>query len=192
MARFSTRQKTPSARVAAQPSDTGRNVRVRRNPVRLQPPRTPIPHHSDSVVSDVAPSVSSAAALSVAPDVLASAVPQAVGQVLQPLMERVEQLESAAAVVPPVNSSSVHALGHPPAARPSLSVRDKLRGRIERGEFIDFDDLLPDQLGVEPDVVQLAVGANRSVQLVQKPTQAQRRHVHDVASWLERLLSTLQ
>ena len=221
MARFSTRQKTPSARVAAQPSDTGRNVRVRRNPVRLQSPRTPIPPHSDSVVSDVAPSVSSAAALnvapdpgaatqtsaagsnararptpvrrqptgtplsssaasvvsdvapsvssaaalSVAPDVLASAVSQTVGQVLQPLMERVEQLESAAAVVPPVNSSSVHALGHPPAARPSLSVPDELRGRIERGEFIDFDDLLPDQLGVEPDVVQLAVGANRSVQL---------------------------
>ena len=97
--------------------------------------------------------------LSVAPDVLASAVSQAVGQVLQPLMERVEQLESAAAVVPPVNSSSVHAVGHPPAARPSLSVLpDKLRGRIERGEFIDFDDLLPDQLGVERDVVQLAVG----------------------------------
>ena len=116
---------------------------------------------------------------------LASAVSQTVGQVLQPLMERVEQLESAAAVVPLVNSSSVHALGHPPAARPSLSVHDKLRGRIERGEFIDCDDLLPDQLGVEPDVVQLAVGANRSVQLVQKPTQAQRRHVHDVASWLE-------
>ena len=119
-------------------------------------------------------------------DVLASAVSQVVGQVLQPLMERVEQLESAAAVVPPVNSSSVHAVGHPPAARPSLSVLpDKLRGRIERREFIDFDDLLPDRLGVEPDVVQLAVGANRSVQLVQKPTQAQRRHVHDVASWLE-------
>ena len=93
-----------------------------------------------------------------APDVLASAVSQAVGQVLQPLMERVEQLESAAAVVPPVNSSSVHAFGYPPAARPSLSVPDKLRWRIERGEFIDFDDLLPDQLGVEPDVVQLAVG----------------------------------
>ena len=67
MARFSTRQKTPSAKVAAQPSDTGRNVRVRRNPVHLQPPRTPIPPHSDSVVSDVAPSVSSAAALNVAP-----------------------------------------------------------------------------------------------------------------------------
>ena len=68
MARFLTRQKTPSARVAAQPSATGRNVRVRRNPVRLQSPRTPIPPHSDSVVSYVAPSVSSAAALNVAPD----------------------------------------------------------------------------------------------------------------------------
>ena len=100
-------------------------------------------------------------------------------------MERAEQLESAAAIVPPVNSSSVHALGHPSAAYPSLSVSDKLRGRIERGEFIDFDDLFPDQLGVEPDVVQLAVGANHSVQLVQKPTQAQHRHTHDVASWLE-------
>ena len=65
MARFSTRKKTPSARVAAQPSDTGRNVRVRRNTVRLQPPRTPISPHLDSVVSDVAPSVSSAAALNV-------------------------------------------------------------------------------------------------------------------------------
>ena len=68
MARFSIRQKTPSARVAAQPSDTGCNVRVRRNPVRLQSPRTPIPPHSDSVVSGVASSVSSAAALNVAPD----------------------------------------------------------------------------------------------------------------------------
>ena len=212
MARFSTRQKTPSPRVAAQPSDTERNVRVRRKPVRHQPPRTPIPH-SDSVVSDIAPSVFSAAALnaapdpgaatqtsaagsnararpnpvcrqptgtplssstasvvsdvvpsvfsaaalSVVPDELASAVSQAVGTVLQALMERVEQLESAAAVVLPVNSSSVHALGHLPAARPSLSVPAKLRGQILRGEFIDFDDL-PDQLGVEPDVVQLAVG----------------------------------
>ena len=34
-------------------------------------------------------------------------------------------------------------------------------------------------------MVQLAVGANRSVQFVQKPTQAQRPHVHDVASWLK-------
>ena len=170
---------------ATQTSAAGSNARARPNHVRRQPTGTPLSFSTASVVSDVAPSVSSAAALSMAIDVLASAVSQAVGQVLQPLMERVQQLESAAAVVPPVNSSSVHALGLPPAARPSLSVPDKLRGRLLRGEFIDFDDLPPDQLGVEPDVVQLAVGANLSVQLVQKPTQAQRRHVHDVASWLE-------
>ena len=175
----------PDPGAATQTLAAGNNARARPTPVRRQPTGTPLSSSAASVVSDVAPSVSSATALSVAPDVLASAVSQAVGHVLQPLMERVEQLESAPAVVPPVNSSSIHALGHPLAARWSLSVPDKLRGRIERGEFIDFDDLLPDKLGVEPDVVQLAVGANRSVQLVQKPTQAQRRHVHDVASWLE-------
>ena len=80
----------PEPGAATQTLATGSNARARPTPVCRQPTWTPLSSSTASVVSDVALSVSSAAALSVAPDVLASAVSQAVGQVLQPLMERVE------------------------------------------------------------------------------------------------------
>ena len=80
----------PDPGTATQTSTAGRNAHARPTPVRCQSTWTPLSSFTASDVSDVAPTVSSAASLSVAPDVLASAVSQVVGQVLQPLIERVE------------------------------------------------------------------------------------------------------
>lgn len=80
---------------------------------------------------------------------------------------------------------------HLPSALPArlpLAVPPRVQDRILRGEFIDLDDLLQDQLQAnEDEVVQVAVTSGRPLQLVtnrRRPATVKRR-VHDLATWLE-------
>ena len=147
------------------------------------------------------------------------ALTQAISVALQPLVERVERLEStssprlASSIVCTANpafgdggvpSNSQPSSTYPaPAAQVSAlpassrtprsnlpHVPARIRDRITRGEFVDFDNLLPDVVGAdleEEDVVQLSMQSGWPVQLVHKSPShtTPRRRVHDIATWLE-------
>ena len=82
-----------------------------------------------------------------------------------------------------------------------LPVPTRLRDRIIRGEFVDFDDLLLDSVGTsfENQVVQLNFGTGSPVEItVDGNNSAEQSHrfgggaqghvkrrVHDLATWLE-------
>eukprot|EP00117_Sycon_ciliatum_P005525 scpid28772/ scgid9436/ len=97
------------------------------------------------------------------------------------------------ATAAPVLPVSVPAASHPTQQWPSSGdlpvVPPRLRDRIVRGEFTELSDLLPESLGFEGDhdVMQLDVGAGRSVQLVPKSSHRQpaKRHIYDLATWVE-------
>ena len=124
---------------------------------------------------------------------------QAVSTAVQPLLERVERLESAASSSP---QPETDASPHQPVAAASLlsptisptyglpSVPARLRDRITRGEFVDLNELLPECIGVdEEDVTRLSIDSGRSVQLIYKPSsqapRTTRRRIHDIGTWLE-------
>ena len=93
----------------------------------------------------------------------------------------------------PVLPVSVPAASHPTQQWPSSGdlpvLPPRLRDRIVRGEFTELSDLLPESLGFEGDhdVMQLDVGAGRSVELVPKSSHRQpaKRHIYDLATWVE-------
>ena len=71
---------------------------------------------------------------------------------------------------------------------PRLAVPARLRDRIVKGEFVEFDDLLSEALSSSDEgIVNLAVGKGQSIQLVQprRAGQAVKRRVHDLCTWLE-------
>ena len=77
----------------------------------------------------------------------------------------------------------------PLASLPTSTVPNRISERIKNGEYINFDELLPEALGATPPPVQLQLSTSSPGQLVQlvsdpHPTSVRRR-VHDLATWLE-------
>ena len=103
---------------------------------------------------------------------------------------------AAVAPSPPASAISVPASSIPAASAlmtavaptgPSVPVPEKLKQRILRGEFVEFEELLSDVIGQQPeDVVQVAVTSGRPLELIQsrKPSGTKRR-VCDLPTWLE-------
>jgi len=214
MPRSSSRARKPSAKaVEAQ----GRQARRPRSVAALSAPPQPVSVSGTTSTSQV-PAVAVPAAA--APATPTTEMISALGDVLQPLIRRVEALESApvandigalqpSSLLPssaPLDtlpiadlpaSAPFQGIAPPPDRNPrpfsawlhhslSVPISTRLRDRIVKNEFVEFDELLPDQLQSEEDVVQLSVGTGQSVQLVKRPQHAQpQRRVHDIASWLE-------
>ena len=93
---------------------------------------------------------------------------QAMFAALQPLMEKLERLESASAAAKPAVSLSLvpvstsgssavlsapisvaSAFPAPTMISNAPCVPDRLRDRIIRDEFVEFDELLPERIGAE-------------------------------------------
>ena len=76
---------------------------------------------------------------------------------------------------------------NPSLALPTSTVPARVTDRILRGEFINFDDLLPEALGAAPSPIQLQVSTSgQPVQLIHDPhPKAIQRRVHDLSTWLE-------
>ena len=131
---------------------------------------------------------------------------QAMSATLQPLMERIERLESASAaaklavslpLVPVSTSGSSGGLPAPVSvalAFPAptvmvnaLCVPDRLRDRIIRGEFVKFDELLPECIGTKGEqITQISIKSGRAIQLLHKSASSvPHHHIHDVSTWLE-------
>ena len=104
---------------------------------------------------------------------VASAVGSAVGEAMQPVLERLDE----------------HASTRGPTARPPAAIPPRLRDRICRGEFINFEELLPEAIGATSDVpIRLSVMDGEPVELLstrKASSTASKRRIHDLATWLE-------
>ena len=66
-----------------------------------------------------------------------------------------------------------------------LTVPARLSDRILRGEFIEFDDLLPDELGNPVRNSFELVPTSEGLSLRESTARRHKRHVDDLTSWLE-------
>ena len=140
---------------------------------------------SDSSPSLLKPASTASGAMSTASAraTASASVPAALPAV--PSATSASQLTSASVPVAPTAVASA-ASALPSANQPVVPAR--LRERILRGEFLDLSELLPEAMGTDSDIMQLDVGAGRTVQLVSKPLnrpQSTKRHIHDISTWLE-------
>ena len=84
---------------------------------------------------------------------------------------------------PPPGPSSL-TTGVLPISSP-LAVPARLSDRILRGEFIELDDLLPDELGNPARNSFELVPTSEGLSLRESTARRQKRHVDDLTSWLE-------
>ena len=147
----------------------------------LQHPVPPSSSPSSSASQDVSDELQSLIRATVQSEV-AQAVTQSVSTALEgalhPLLERLE-----AQPAPQADPSRV--------IRPAQNVPPRIKERILRGEFVEFDDLLSEALGSPTDEpIQITSLQNQVVEFASpsrapRPGALPKRHVHDLATWME-------